>query len=203
MVLEVFVPGFVLACLGLGSFGGAIAAYIDFSFEAQLVTAALTALVAFVFLASVCIENWIQWQRAPIGCGCTTRARMHRHRKFRRSIRPGPLQSRRRRLEGRAVEPRASRRCEDGPDCHRKSSRKQYPYRFIENCILMTATTVLATLFFLFATVIIVKGVRIVRQSESMVIETIGQIPYNPHGRHQRHHPHHRPAKGDCLAHHC
>ena len=50
MVLEVFVPGFVLACLGLGSFGAAIAAYIDFSFEAQLVTAALTALVAFVFL---------------------------------------------------------------------------------------------------------------------------------------------------------
>lgn len=50
MVLEVFVPGFVLACLGLGSFGGAIAAYIDLSFEAQLVTAALTALVAFIFL---------------------------------------------------------------------------------------------------------------------------------------------------------
>ena len=50
MVLEVFVPGFVLACLGLGSFGAAIAAYIDISFEAQLVTAALTALVAFVFL---------------------------------------------------------------------------------------------------------------------------------------------------------
>lgn len=39
----------------------------------------------------------------------------------------------------------------------------------------MTATTVLATLFFLFATVIIVKGVRIVRQSESMVIERLGK----------------------------
>ena len=39
----------------------------------------------------------------------------------------------------------------------------------------MTAGTVLATLFFLFATVIIVKGVRIVRQSESMVIERLGK----------------------------
>ena len=50
MVLEVFVPGFVLACLGLGSFGGALAAYASLSFEWQLVIAAVTALVAFVFL---------------------------------------------------------------------------------------------------------------------------------------------------------
>ena len=39
----------------------------------------------------------------------------------------------------------------------------------------MTAGTVLATLFFLFAALIIVKGVRIVRQSESMVIERLGK----------------------------
>ena len=50
MVFEVFVPGFVLACLGLGSFGGAIAAYLDVSFEMQLIVSALTALVAFIFL---------------------------------------------------------------------------------------------------------------------------------------------------------
>ncbi len=50
MVFEVFVPGFVLACLGLGSFGGAIAAYLDASFEMQLIVSALTALVAFIFL---------------------------------------------------------------------------------------------------------------------------------------------------------
>ena len=50
MVLEVFVPGFVLACLGLGSLGGATAAYLEASFEMQLVVSALTALVAFVFL---------------------------------------------------------------------------------------------------------------------------------------------------------
>lgn len=50
MVLEVFVPGFVLACLGLGSFGGALAAYASLSFEWQLVIAAITALIAFIFL---------------------------------------------------------------------------------------------------------------------------------------------------------
>ncbi|MBO74854.1 MAG: hypothetical protein CMD33_06250, partial [Flavobacteriales bacterium] len=39
----------------------------------------------------------------------------------------------------------------------------------------MTATTVLASLFFVLTAVIIVKGVRIVRQSESMVIERLGK----------------------------
>ena len=39
----------------------------------------------------------------------------------------------------------------------------------------MTATGVLATIFFLFTTVIIIKGVRIVRQSEAMVIERLGK----------------------------
>lgn len=50
MVLEVFVPGFVLACLGLGSFGGAMAAYLEATYEMQLVASALIALVAFIFL---------------------------------------------------------------------------------------------------------------------------------------------------------
>ncbi len=39
----------------------------------------------------------------------------------------------------------------------------------------MTATGVLATIFFLFTAVIIVKGVRIIRQSEAMVIERLGK----------------------------
>ena len=35
--------------------------------------------------------------------------------------------------------------------------------------------TIIATIFFLFAAVIIIKGVRIVRQSESVVIERLGK----------------------------
>ena len=49
LVLEVFVPGFVLACLGLGSFGGAIAAYFELGFEWEITIAALTGLLAFLF----------------------------------------------------------------------------------------------------------------------------------------------------------
>lgn len=39
----------------------------------------------------------------------------------------------------------------------------------------MTPTTVLSIIFFTFAAVIVIKGVRIVRQSESMVIERLGK----------------------------
>ena len=39
----------------------------------------------------------------------------------------------------------------------------------------MTATTILATFVFLLAAVIIIKGVRIVRQSEALVIERLGK----------------------------
>lgn len=56
MVLEVFVPGFVLACLGLGSFGGAVAAYFDFDFAWQMTASASTALIAFVFLRPIAIR---------------------------------------------------------------------------------------------------------------------------------------------------
>jgi len=39
----------------------------------------------------------------------------------------------------------------------------------------MLPTTIIATIFFAFAAVIIIKGVRIVRQSESVVIERLGK----------------------------
>ncbi|HBS20766.1 MAG TPA: stomatin, partial [Flavobacteriales bacterium] len=39
----------------------------------------------------------------------------------------------------------------------------------------MSPTSILALLFLLLAIVIVVKGVRIVRQSESMVIERLGK----------------------------
>jgi len=67
MVLEVFVPGFVLACLGLGSFGGAIAAYLEASFEMQL-GIRLDRIGRFYFPPPFCAENGILWQRTPIGC---------------------------------------------------------------------------------------------------------------------------------------
>ncbi|MDA9019243.1 NfeD family protein [Flavobacteriales bacterium] len=50
LIFEVFMPGFVLACLGIGAFGGALGAYIGIVFEWQLVCAGITSLIAFVFL---------------------------------------------------------------------------------------------------------------------------------------------------------
>ena len=50
LIFEVFMPGFVLACLGIGAFGGALGAYLGIVFEWQLVCAGITSLVAFVFL---------------------------------------------------------------------------------------------------------------------------------------------------------
>jgi membrane protein implicated in regulation of membrane protease activity len=50
LIFEVFMPGFVLACLGIGAFGGALGAYLGIVFEWQLVCAGMTSLIAFVFL---------------------------------------------------------------------------------------------------------------------------------------------------------
>jgi membrane protein implicated in regulation of membrane protease activity len=50
LIFEVFMPGFVLACLGIGAFGGALGAYLEIAFEWQLVCAGITSLIAFVFL---------------------------------------------------------------------------------------------------------------------------------------------------------
>lgn len=77
MVLEVFVPGFVLACLGLGSFGGSLAAFANLSFEWQLVISALTSLIAFIFLRPVALkmgfsgEEKVSGVDALIGKECT------------------------------------------------------------------------------------------------------------------------------------
>ena len=70
MVLEVFVPGFVLACLGSGSLGGAVAAALNVSFEMQLVVSALTALMAFVFLRPFALKMGFSGSRlAESACG--------------------------------------------------------------------------------------------------------------------------------------
>jgi membrane protein implicated in regulation of membrane protease activity len=49
-------PGFVLACLGIGAFGGALAAWLGATFEWQLIASAVTGLVAFVFLRPVMLK---------------------------------------------------------------------------------------------------------------------------------------------------
>ncbi len=50
IILEVFVPGFVLACLGVGALAGAMGAALGWSLSVQLVSVAVLSLVSFFFL---------------------------------------------------------------------------------------------------------------------------------------------------------
>lgn len=56
LICEVFVPGFVLACLGVGACGGALAASLGAGFAMQLTVTAVTSLIAFVFLRPLALR---------------------------------------------------------------------------------------------------------------------------------------------------
>ena len=56
IILEVFVPGFVLACLGAGALAGAVAAALGWSLSVQLVCVALFSLLSFFFLRPVALR---------------------------------------------------------------------------------------------------------------------------------------------------
>tara|TARA_B110000285_G_scaffold156969_1_gene175130 strand:+ start:25 stop:477 length:453 start_codon:yes stop_codon:yes gene_type:complete len=56
LICEVFVPGFVLACLGVGALGGALAALLGASFAMQLTATAIASLIAFIFLRPLALR---------------------------------------------------------------------------------------------------------------------------------------------------
>jgi membrane protein implicated in regulation of membrane protease activity len=56
VILEIFVPGFVLACLGVGALAASIASGLGAGLTVQLVSAAAMSLVAFVFLRPVALR---------------------------------------------------------------------------------------------------------------------------------------------------
>jgi membrane protein implicated in regulation of membrane protease activity len=58
VILEVFVSGFVLACLAVGAVGGAIAAVLDQSLEVQLVATAVVSILAFLFPRPLAQRKW-------------------------------------------------------------------------------------------------------------------------------------------------
>lgn len=57
MILEALVPGFVLACLSIGSLGGMIAALFTDSWETQLLIASLTSILAFLFVRPFALKR--------------------------------------------------------------------------------------------------------------------------------------------------
>ena len=57
MVLEVFVPGFVLGCLAIGALGGMVASWVTDSWEIQLLVASVGAASAFVFIRPFALKK--------------------------------------------------------------------------------------------------------------------------------------------------
>ena len=49
-ILEVFTPGFILACLGLGSLVAAITAYMGFNIDAQFISFSLSTLISLFLI---------------------------------------------------------------------------------------------------------------------------------------------------------
>ena len=56
IMLEVFVPGFVLACLGVGALAGAGAAAIGWGLTVQLLAVGVISLLSFLFLRPIALR---------------------------------------------------------------------------------------------------------------------------------------------------
>lgn len=57
MILEVFVPGFVLGCISIGCFGGLAASLLTDSWEIQLIVASAVSVLAFIFIRPFALKK--------------------------------------------------------------------------------------------------------------------------------------------------
>ena len=58
IILEIFVPGFVLFCLGVGCIGGAVADALELGMNAQLTAFAVLTLLTFFLLRPVLMKRF-------------------------------------------------------------------------------------------------------------------------------------------------
>ena len=61
MLIEIFTPGFILASFGIAAFGGAIIAYLDFSFKYQLLSFAILVLTVFFGIRPVYMKYFMKF----------------------------------------------------------------------------------------------------------------------------------------------
>lgn len=66
-VFEVFMPGFVLACLGIGALGGAIAGGVGLDLTWQLISAGSISLLAFMYLRPLMLKMGFSGDEAVSG----------------------------------------------------------------------------------------------------------------------------------------
>ncbi len=57
MVIEVFVPGFVLGCLAIGALGGMVASVFSEAIEVQLISASAVAGLGFLFIRPFALKR--------------------------------------------------------------------------------------------------------------------------------------------------
>lgn len=59
-IIEVFTPGFIVACLGLGASAAALSAYLGFDFDVQLITFAVTTLLSLFIIRPLLYKKGAQ-----------------------------------------------------------------------------------------------------------------------------------------------
>lgn len=63
MVIEVFVPGFVLGCLAIGALGGMVASWFSSAIEVQLIAASAVTVLAFVVIRPFALKRLFREDR--------------------------------------------------------------------------------------------------------------------------------------------
>lgn len=58
LIAEIFVPGFILACLAVGSVGGAIGDLLGLGWEGQTLIASLTATLSLILIRPMAMKAW-------------------------------------------------------------------------------------------------------------------------------------------------
>tara|TARA_B110000444_G_scaffold177697_1_gene166348 strand:- start:1627 stop:2073 length:447 start_codon:yes stop_codon:yes gene_type:complete len=58
LIAEIFVPGLILGCLAVGTFGGIISDLLGFDWQGQSLIASSTAILALIFLRPIAMKHW-------------------------------------------------------------------------------------------------------------------------------------------------
>lgn len=67
LIAEIFVPGFILACLAVGAVGGAIGDLLGLGWEGQTLIASLTATLSLIFIRPLAMKAWFSGSGVKTG----------------------------------------------------------------------------------------------------------------------------------------
>lgn len=67
LIAEIFVPGFILACLAIGAVGGAMGDLLGLGWEGQTLIASLTATLSLIFIRPIAMKAWFSGSGVKTG----------------------------------------------------------------------------------------------------------------------------------------